>query len=172
MWLITYISPHSWFPVHTTSMNGTNKGYASYLMEQHMNNGALLGKVFPECVVIWLCGVIIVDCCRVHLWQYFLKVILEMCLLSLLVHDVLILVPPVIMRQMLVMKRLCVCACMCVCMCPAYPEWGTWCYQGRQIREKLYDHAYMTADVLFGFSVYHISDKHLFFIHLPRHNCV
>ncbi|XP_065884101.1 uncharacterized protein [Dysidea avara] len=50
----------SWFPVHTTSMNNTNdlisgdnKGYASYLMEQHMNNGALPGKgsfvaAFPQ----------------------------------------------------------------------------------------------------------------------------
>ena len=120
--------PHSWFPVHTTSMNNTNdlisgdnKGYASYLMEQHMNNGALPGKVFPECVMVWLCNVIIIGCCRAHLWQHFLRVMLEMSLLTQLVHDVLILASPVITRQVLVMER-CVCvhagvhACVCVCV--------------------------------------------------------
>ena len=42
----------SWFAVHCTSMNNTNtlisgdnKGYASYLMEMDMNNGALPGQV-------------------------------------------------------------------------------------------------------------------------------
>ncbi|XP_077987549.1 putative neutral ceramidase C [Glandiceps talaboti] len=41
----------SWFAVHPTSMNNTNhlisgdnKGYASYLMEQHFNDGARPGK--------------------------------------------------------------------------------------------------------------------------------
>ena len=43
---------HSWFAVHCTSMNytntlisGDNKGYAAYLMEKDMNNGALPGQV-------------------------------------------------------------------------------------------------------------------------------
>ena len=43
---------YSWFAVHCTSMNNTNnlisgdnKGYASYLMEKYMNNGALPGQV-------------------------------------------------------------------------------------------------------------------------------
>lgn len=42
----------SWFAVHCTSMNNTNrlisgdnKGYASYLFEQHMNPNSLPGKV-------------------------------------------------------------------------------------------------------------------------------
>ena len=50
---------YSWFPVHTTSLNNTNdlisgdnKGYASYLMEQLMNNGALPGKVHPVALEI------------------------------------------------------------------------------------------------------------------------
>ena len=42
----------SWFPVHCTSLNNTNrlisgdnKGYASYLMEKEMNPESLPGKV-------------------------------------------------------------------------------------------------------------------------------
>lgn len=42
----------SWFAVHPTSMNNTNRlvssdnvGYASILLEQEMNKGALIGKV-------------------------------------------------------------------------------------------------------------------------------
>ena len=42
----------SWFAVHCTSMNNTNrlisgdnKGYASYLFEQYMNPNSLPGKV-------------------------------------------------------------------------------------------------------------------------------
>lgn len=41
-----------WFPVHPTSMNNTNNlvssdnvGYASILLEEHINNGTLPGKV-------------------------------------------------------------------------------------------------------------------------------
>lgn len=52
MIMIIFYYKYSWFPVHTTSLNNTNdlisgdnKGYASYLMEQLMNNGALPGKV-------------------------------------------------------------------------------------------------------------------------------
>ena len=42
----------TWFAVHSTSMNNTNrlissdnKGYASLLLEQDFNGGTLLGKV-------------------------------------------------------------------------------------------------------------------------------
>ena len=51
--MIIFYCNYSWFPVHTTSLNNTNdlisgdnKGHASYLMEQLMNNGALPGKVY------------------------------------------------------------------------------------------------------------------------------
>ena len=114
-WWCNWYFLHSWFPVHTTSMNNTNvlisgdnKGYASYLMEQHMNNGALPGKVFPLWV-LWL--VIIADHFRVHLWLHFLRAMLGMCLLTLLARGVLILGYPVTMRPVLVMGR---CVYMCV----------------------------------------------------------
>jgi len=105
-------------------ISGDSKGYASYLMEQHMNNGALPGKVYAR---VWLCGVIIVDYCRAHLWQHFLRVMLEMSLLTLLVHDVLTPAFPVTIRLVPVMERcvhiICfkcvyvsVCVCMCVCV--------------------------------------------------------
>ncbi len=45
----------SWFAVHPTSMNNTNrlisgdnKGYASMLFEQYINGGTLHGKVSPK----------------------------------------------------------------------------------------------------------------------------
>ena len=45
----------SWFPVHCTSMNnsnrlisGDNKGYAAYVFEKEMNPDALPGKVSEE----------------------------------------------------------------------------------------------------------------------------
>lgn len=47
-------SSHSWFAVHSVSMNYTNRmvssdnmGYASYLMEQDKNPGDLPGQVCP-----------------------------------------------------------------------------------------------------------------------------
>ena len=82
--MFTILFIYSWFPVHTTSMNNTNdlisgdnKGYASYLMEQLMNDGALPGKVC-SCSVTAVFSINF-SCHRVNLWQHFLRVMKVMC---------------------------------------------------------------------------------------------
>jgi len=76
-------------------------------------------ELHQEMDMLW--SVIICDCCRAHLWQHFLKVMLEMSLLTLLVHNALTLAFPVIMRQVLIMER-CVYVCVCVCVCVSVSE--------------------------------------------------
>lgn len=60
----TPLGIYTWFPVHCTSMNnsnklisGDNKGYASYLFERKMNPDFLPGKVCDESILFILLDV-------------------------------------------------------------------------------------------------------------------